>query len=308
MNLNLVQLFVLFIIYSFIGWVGEVIYCSIPEKHFINRGFLHGPVCPIYGCGGLLVVFLLMPFKDTWVALFFAAMFVTTVLEYFTSWLMEVLFHNRWWDYSQYKLNINGRVCLLNSLIFGAMGTLALHFVHPPIVWLIRQIKSPYIEIISGALCVWFVSDLILTVRTLKMFNKKLEELKEFSTALKNKFKGEIWVENSSVLDMFKSLRERTKQDSSPIFVALSERLETLNRKYRSSLRLLKAFPRMQSKRYSEQLDHIKFQVKLEIALKKEALKMKYAAKKGAAYQAVSKDEIIKKLEEQAKNNSAYSK
>ena len=161
-----------------------------------------------------------MPFKDTWVALFFAAMFVTTVLEYFTSWLMEVLFHNRWWDYSQYKLNINGRVCLLNSLIFGAMGTLALHFVHPPIKWLICQIKSPYIEIASGVLFVWFITDLILTVRTLKMFNQKLEELKEFSTSLKNKFKGEIWVESGNILEMFKSLRERAKQDSSPIFAA----------------------------------------------------------------------------------------
>lgn len=301
MNLNLEQLFLLFIIYSFIGWVGEVIYCSIPEKHFINRGFLHGPVCPIYGCGGLLVVFLLMPFKDTWVELFFAAMFVTTVLEYFTSWLMEVLFHNRWWDYSHYKLNINGRVCLLNSLIFGAMGTLALHFVHPPIKWLICQIKSPFIEIASGALFVWFVTDLILTVRTLKMFNQKLEELKEFSTSLKNKFKGEIWVESGNILEMFKSLRERAKQDSSPIFAALSERLETLNRKYKSSLRILQAFPRMQSKRYGEQLEHFKFQLKVEFALKKEMLKAKYAQKKGEPCEAASREEIIKRLEEQTK-------
>lgn len=299
--MNLAQLFMLFIVYSFMGWVGEVIYCSIPEKHFINRGFLHGPVCPVYGCGGLLVVFCLIPFKDTWIPLFFAAMFVTTVLEYFTSWIMEILFHNRWWDYSQYKLNINGRVCLLNSLIFGAAGMLALHFVHPPVKWLICQIKSPYIEIASGALFVWFTTDLILTVRTLKLFNKKLEELKEFSTTLTNKFKGEIWFKYDSAIDMFKSLREQAKLDASPILGVLTERLDNLNKKYKSSLRLLKAFPRMQSKRYSEQLEHIRFQVKLEIELKKEALKMKYAEKKGAAYQPLSKDEIIKKLEDQTK-------
>ena len=228
-------------------------------------------------------------------------MFVTTVLEYFTSWIMEILFHNRWWDYSQYKLNINGRVCLLNSLIFGAAGMLALHFVHPPVKWLICQIKSPYIEITSGVLFVWFATDLILTVRTLKLFNKKLEELKEFSTTLTEKFKGEIWFKYDSAVDMFKSLREQAKLDASPVLGVLTERLDNLNKKYKSSLRLLKAFPKMQSKRYSEQLEHIRFQVKLEIELKKEALKMKYAEKKGVAYQPLSKDEITKKLEDQAK-------
>lgn len=286
------------------GWIGEVVYCSIPEKHFINRGFLHGPLCPVYGFGGLFVVFLLMPFKDTWVALFFASMFVTSVLEYFTSWIMEILFHNRWWDYSQYKFNIKGRVCLLNSVLFGIAGTLALHFVHPPISDFICRIKSPFVEIIAGVVFICFITDLILTVRTLNLFNKKLEELKEFSNSLKTKFKDEIWFEYGNILEMFKSLKGRTEHDSSPVLTALMERFDSLNRRYKSSLRLLQAFPKMKSFRYAEQLEHIRFQFKIEFEQKKEELKLKHAHKKGKSYQALSRDEIIRKIEQEEKKSS----
>lgn len=297
--MNLQQLFVLFIVYSFMGWVGEVIYCSIPEKHFINRGFLHGPVCPVYGCGGLLVIFTLLPFKDTWIELFLAAMFVTSVLEYITSWLMEILFHNRWWDYSHYKFNINGRVCLLNSVIFGAAGTLALRFVHPLVSQLIKSLKTPYIEIISGIFAVVFLTDIILTVRTLSRFNQKLKELKEFSLTLKNKFKGETWFEHENIHAMFKSLRARAKQEASPLIIAFIERLEVLNSKNRETLRILKAFPNIKNHLYNDQIDHIRFQLKVDIETKREKLKRIYAQKKGLPYEIVSKDEIIKKIEEQ---------
>jgi len=299
--MNIQQLFILFIIYSFMGWIGEVIYCSIPEKHFVNRGFLHGPICPVYGVGGILVVFLLAPFKDTWIELFFAATFVTTVLEYFTSWIMEILFHNRWWDYSQFKFNINGRVCLLNSLIFGVAGTLALRFVHPPIEYFIKSIKSPIIEIVAIVLAMLFITDLIITVRSLKSFNKKLKELKDFSITLRERFTGESWFEYENIRDMFKSLKQRAKEETTPIISSFIERLELLNKKSKSMLRILNAFPKIKSPIYSEQLEHFKLQLKIAIELKREEIKSNYARKKGLPYEAVSKEEIIKKIENQKK-------
>ena len=98
--------FLYFIIYSFLGWVCEVIFCSVPARKFINRGFLMGPVCPIYGCGALLVIGFLMPFKDSLVMVFAVGMVVTSLLEYITSYAMEKLFHSRWWDYSLSLIHI----------------------------------------------------------------------------------------------------------------------------------------------------------------------------------------------------------
>ena len=103
-----------FFAYSFLGWVCECIYCSIPAKKFINRGFLEGPYCPIYGCGAMLVIYLLTPFAAKPLLLFVAGILVTSALEYITSWLMEMFFHTKWWDYSTYPFNINGRICLIS--------------------------------------------------------------------------------------------------------------------------------------------------------------------------------------------------
>ena len=108
----------LFTIYSLLGWVCESTYCSILAKKLINRGFLNGPFCPIYGVGALLIVKLLSPFSHNLVILFFASLLLTSLLEYLTGFAMEKLFHAKWWDYSHRRFNIQGRVCLGNALIF----------------------------------------------------------------------------------------------------------------------------------------------------------------------------------------------
>ena len=120
-----------FFAYSILGWACECLYCGIPARRFINRGFLEGPYCPIYGCGALIVILVLDPLKGHPLLLFLGAMIFTSVLEYVTSWLMEKLFHSKWWDYSERPFNINGRVCLLNSLLFGIMGLAVMYVVHP---------------------------------------------------------------------------------------------------------------------------------------------------------------------------------
>ena len=113
--------FLWLMIYSIIGWVYESTICSIGHRKLINRGFLNGPYCPIYGTGAVLVLLVLGRIQNP-VLLFFAGAVVTCSLEYLTSWLMEKLFHARWWDYSKRKFNIDGRVCLIGAVVFGAFS------------------------------------------------------------------------------------------------------------------------------------------------------------------------------------------
>ena len=117
---NLCVFFLLIMIYSAAGWVGEMVYCSVGKGHICEkRGFLNGFICPIYGHGALLVLYVLHGGFKNPILTFLGGMVLTTALEYFTSWFMEKLFHMRWWDYSKKKIQINGRVCLLNSVLFG---------------------------------------------------------------------------------------------------------------------------------------------------------------------------------------------
>lgn len=124
--------YLLFLLYSIIGYIAEVVSCSITLKKIVlNRGFLIGPYLPIYGFGCLIMVWLLFRYEDDLLVLFIMSAFFCTVLEYFTSLLMEKLFKLRWWDYSNRKFQINGRVCLDNALLFGLGGVLVVKVLHP---------------------------------------------------------------------------------------------------------------------------------------------------------------------------------
>lgn len=100
MLILVLQNILLFFIYSFLGWVCETVYCSVGSRHFVNRGFLNGPLCPVYGFGALIVVFAMQPFSKNIVLTFLAGMILTSALEYITGWLLEMLFHLKLWDYS----------------------------------------------------------------------------------------------------------------------------------------------------------------------------------------------------------------
>ena len=130
MELSVEKAFILFIFYSFLGWSWETLQYTVEKRRFINRGFLKGPYCPIYGWGALGILAFLGDIKNT-IVLFFAGLMLCTILEYGTSYFMEKIFHKRWWDYSSYKYNLNGRVCLLCSVSFGALSVLLIKLVQP---------------------------------------------------------------------------------------------------------------------------------------------------------------------------------
>ena len=140
--MNVCRYFLCFAVFSFIGWAYETVYYSVQHKKWVNSGFLSTCFCPIYGIGAMLDLLLLGSVKNTF-ALFAAGMVVTGSLEYFVSWMLERLFGRRWWDYTDWPLNINGRVCILSAAMFG-IGTVALiKFIAPFTFGMINRIDIP---------------------------------------------------------------------------------------------------------------------------------------------------------------------
>ena len=166
-----------FIIYSFLGWCCETVYCSILQKKFVNRGFLYGPLCPIYGCGALLVLYLLRDVRASILPLFLSGMVVTTILEYLTSVLLEKLFHMKWWDYSAMPFNINGRVCLLNSCEFGALSVFVVMVLHPAVTRLVGRIPGPVQLLLAVLLSAVILTDTIYTVHGILILKGKLDDI-----------------------------------------------------------------------------------------------------------------------------------
>ncbi len=161
----------LFFIYSFMGWVMEVIVCYPVEKKFVNRGFLIGPVCPIYGVGSMLILLLLSKYKSDPITLACMAMIICSILEYLASYFMEKIFKTRWWDYSDKKFNLNGRICLSNMIAFGILGLLIVLFINPFFVKIIHLINPVLLKVVTSILFVIFIID--LSVSTKIIYNIK---------------------------------------------------------------------------------------------------------------------------------------
>lgn len=141
----------------------------------------------------MLIMYLLQPWAHTWIPLFFASMVIVSVVEYFTSWILEVLFHTRWWDYSKEKFNLHGRIFLGGAICFGLMGTLIAHFLHP---WLEAEIFSIPLQtarLVSWILFAILMVDLITTLHGLVNFTLYQTRLKEFTEFIEGGFDQE-WI------------------------------------------------------------------------------------------------------------------
>jgi uncharacterized membrane protein len=161
-SLDLPTLFIWFIIYSFIGWVYETTYCFITNGRLSNRGFLFGPLCPIYGLSILVMILLCSGRCSNIFTLFLSCSLTVTLMEYITSFWMEALFNRRWWDYSDKLLNINGRVCLGASLLFGVCGVLIVRYIHPAIIrFLNKRFSESTLRYINLFIVILFIIDIM---------------------------------------------------------------------------------------------------------------------------------------------------
>ena len=172
----------LFFIYSILGWTMEVIVSLIHRKKFVNRGFMIGPYCPIYGWGGLAITICLQDYAKNPIILFCVAVVICGVLEYLTSYIMEKIFKARWWDYSQKKYNINGRVCLETIIPFGLLGCLIIYAINPLALLLLNKIPINIQNIIAIALVSIFVIDFIISYFVISRLRSTVKAVNAKST------------------------------------------------------------------------------------------------------------------------------
>ena len=164
-----------FFIYSFLGWVCESIYCSCLQKKIVNRGFLNGPICPVYGVGALIVILGLWSYRDNMIAVFVLGFILTSVLEYITATVLEKLFHAKWWDYSNYKFNIDGKVCLLNSTMFGFLSLFVIEILHPFVIDVLSRMNSVVLYVFLVLAMIAMIADLIVTTKALNTLTVKVD-------------------------------------------------------------------------------------------------------------------------------------
>lgn len=181
--------FLFFCIYSILGWIAESLYVSYYQKKLVNRGFLIGPYCPIYGLGAILTILYIDQYKDNILTVFILGVAICGTLEYITSYLMEKLFKARWWDYSNRKFNLNGRICLKNATLFGIGSIFILYISQPYIEPLINNTNKKLLIIISIISFITILTDTITSLNIVSKLKKNLSnvELKKDSTQeLKN--------------------------------------------------------------------------------------------------------------------------
>lgn len=173
-----------FIVFSLLGWIYETIYTIIRTKKWDKRGFLFGPVCPIYGVGAVAVVWVARTFRTfdveySWWQIFLIAFVGSAILEYGTSWALEKLFHAYWWDYSDMPLNINGRICLPASLLFAVVGDLIVFYVVPLLDRYERLIPDIMSEFLSLVFIAIVAADLTLTATILTDFANVISNMEQ---------------------------------------------------------------------------------------------------------------------------------
>lgn len=161
------KLIMYFLIYSFLGWILESFYAVLVLGHFVKRGFLFGPICPIYGFGAVIFILIFDGLKGHNVKKFFISMIVFSIFEFVASWILEMIFHLRWWDYSDAMFNIQGRICLSFSIVWGLAGIIFSNYLHPFIEKktekLLQKVAFPMQKATIYALAFVLIADFVLS-------------------------------------------------------------------------------------------------------------------------------------------------
>ena len=175
----------MFFIYSFVGWVIEVIYYGLTEGKFINRGFLAGPLCPVYGLGFYAAIWIFEPLNESFFIIFFGMATACTIVELIAGVILYHTFHMHWWDYSDYKFNFRGYICLRFYVYWGIAASLGIYVLHPAVKWLIAHITYPVRIGILIFFTVILIADLVTTIITIVGFKKKFEAMEKVVTGTK---------------------------------------------------------------------------------------------------------------------------
>lgn len=202
------KLFITFIIYSFMGWILEVGYHIFKSGKLINRGFLFGPLCPIYGNGAVIIILLLTRWQDNSLYIFLGGFFFASVLEYITGFVLEKIFHTRWWDYSKRPFNIKGYIALDFSIIWGLVSVFMMKVIHPRVSTFVDSIPKDNVRPVALALLMVFTIDLLATIESLVEFRSITSEL----VALEKNYNVKDTKLAKKLEELSKKLSERHKE------------------------------------------------------------------------------------------------
>lgn len=291
--MDIYQIMFYFFIYGFLGWCTEVAFASVKERRFVNRGFLSGPICPVYGVGVGAVVVLLGQWKENLLFLYAASVVLVSFIEWATGVILDKLFHHKWWDYSERPLNIGGYVCLLFSLVWGAACVFIVKIVHPFVERLVLLLPELVGVGILILLVVGMAADMIVTAAGILKLNRRLDAMERIAAELKeisDKMGENIYENVMDTLERLEKMGEGAEERKAHIARLAEEkkervmelaggsleraaeirehtfRMEELRRRYREVTasrnrvgeRLLKAFPKMKSRRHNERLRELK--------------------------------------------------
>lgn len=269
-----------FFIYGFLGWCTEVAYAAVKERKFVNRGFLNGPICPIYGVGVVIVVQLLDPYAHQLGLLYLLSIVLTTTLEWLTGFALDKLFHHKWWDYSEDPFNLNGYVCIPFSAAWGAACVFVVKIVHPLICKLVLLVPKWLTIGEDVAFGISIFVDISVTVAAILKFNKRLEKMEEIAAEfhrISDQIGSDIYKSVMEGMERQERIKEQTEARKEEL---RGMYLELQKRSPRMTTRMLRAFPKMQPRLYKEQFGRLKEFRRSEWLATKALKKARKAAKK----------------------------
>lgn len=242
--MNIIYFIDYFLIYSFLGWFLESVYKTVYAKKFVNSGFLIGPVCPIYGIGAMIMYIFLSGYNNNPLHVFVIGFVVLSIWEYIVAWALEKIFNEKYWDYSNKKFNLDGRVCLLNSIFWGVLGVLFTYFIHPFVQSQIVKVNSIVLIVLTIACVIIIIIDMIISIIKLNSITKKLNDIKEIREQIKIKLLELKDLKNTkvSLKDSIQLVIEDLKEEETK----LKEKL------FKQTERIRKAFPTMKSEKFKQ--------------------------------------------------------
>ena len=288
--MDIYYLILYFFTYGFLGWCAEVAYAAVKEKRFVNRGFLNGPICPVYGVGVSAVLLLLEPFENNLVILYVASVIIVTLIEGLTGFALDKIFHHKWWDYSGQPFNIGGYVCPIFSLVWG-VACIFIVKVFQPLVYRVAEALPHALGVaLIVVLSIVTFADLYVTASGILKFNNRLEMMERIASELRDisdkmgsniyenvmdtmEKQEEVGKKLDEVTDDIKGKleefggeqKERAAQQKEravqlrEYYVQLKERYAQLAKSStKVSERLVKAFPKMESRNHKDILEELK--------------------------------------------------
>lgn len=274
-GISIYEIFYNFFIYSFFGWIYESIYVSVREKKWVNRGFLNGPVIPIYGASATLLYIAffndrMLPVTQAGdvvsiLVIFVSGMVLASLLEFVTSWTMEKLFHARWWDYSECFMNIQGRVCLKASLFWGFLSVVMAELLQPAMSRLIARLPRPMSEYLGYLIFVVFAADFTVTMVVTLKLDAVLGHMQRLREELYEAVAGHKWqevreefrtkLESSKAVEFLESIKANAEKHADEYREKVQTFTEQYREKHQNGLqkyifrRLMKAYPNMKMKK-----------------------------------------------------------